>query len=209
MEPEKSQFDQGMTPQEQMLEDLLARALRVTPPSGLSDRVAGASIASIRAVSGQTLEQQLDMALASSLRDGMNTRIFEASVSSLPSHIHDEPSPVLARINVSVLMRQVALAACLAFAAILAIYFSSTPSLPAAYGAKASVSSTVGSMVATSSNSADVLSVEDEELLLEDLHLSQYTYLTDTREMAFADIAVELNGLRDDIELWQFGLLNK
>ena len=55
--------------------------------------------------------------------------------------------------------------------------------------------------------SNDVLSAEDEELLFEDLNLSDYAYLTDTRELAFADVAIGLNSMRSDIELWQYGLL--
>ncbi len=55
--------------------------------------------------------------------------------------------------------------------------------------------------------SNNVLSAEDEELLFEDLNLSDYAYLTDTRELAFADVAIGLNNMRSDIELWQYGLL--
>ena len=54
-----------------------------------------------------------------------------------------------------------------------------------------------------------MLSFEEEALLLEDLNLSEYAYLADTRELAFADVADSFNNMRADIELWQLGLLTE
>ena len=91
---------------------------------------------------------------------------------------------------------KVALAACVAFAILVAIRFGTQSQTPAHLQPS--------QLEIASSN---VLSAEDEELLFEDLNLSEYAYLTDTRELAFADVAIGLNSMRSDIELWQYGLL--
>ena len=56
---------------------------------------------------------------------------------------------------------------------------------------------------------SEVLTVEEEGLLLADLNLGEYAYLADTRELAFADVAMDFDMLRDDLELWQYGLLQE
>ena len=119
--------------------------------------------------------------------------VYAASVSSLHSVETLSQDPVLERIDSSVQWRQVALAASLTFAALISIRIgvtnSQNPNLPPTIA------------------SNNILSFEDEAILLEDLNLSEYVYLTDTREMAFAEVAESINNMRADIELWQYGLL--
>ena len=50
---------------------------------------------------------------------------------------------------------------------------------------------------------------DDNSYLLDNVELGDYTYLTeiDSKEFAYADLAISFNSVRDDIELWQSGLL--
>ena len=106
--------------------------------------------------------------------------------------LHSEQPDVIARIDRRAIWREVALAASIVFAVFVAIRFGPEQ--------------TIAPETRIASNA--ILSMEDEELLLEDLNLSEFAYLTDTRELAFADVAVGLESLRNDIELWQYGLLS-
>jgi hypothetical protein len=191
MNYEEQQFEQEMTAEERYIESLLAETLAIQTPEGLADRVAHASREYLLESSAKTLEQSLDVALSVDVPEGLSSRVFDASVSQL----HGVQPVVIARIGRSVAWRQLALAACVLFAVLVAIRFGSEP-MDQPSQQPVVVSNTV-------------LSVEDEELLLEDLNLSEFVYLADSRELAFVDVAESLNGLRNDIELWQYGLLSE
>jgi hypothetical protein len=181
MEHEKRQFEQDVSPEEQQLDGLLFDAMKVTPPTGLASRITTASM-------GSLLEGQLDGALSFHIPEGLSERVFAASVSSL----HEAPE-VIGRVGHTVLWRQVAMAACVVFAVLVAIRFGVQP--------------IERNMVAITNS--EVLSVEEEGLLLEDLDLMEFDYLAGTRELAFADVAESMNSLRNDLELWQYGLLTE
>lgn len=189
MDNEERQFEREMSSQERQIDALLGDALAVSVPEGFADRIAIASQDQLAQACDQVLEQQLDGAFATSVPEGLATRVYAASIHDL----HNEQPTVIARIDRRVVWREVALAASILFAVFVAIRFGPEQQnelSPQPYIA----------------NNA-VLSIEDEELLLEDLNLSEYAYLTDTRELAFADVAIGLENLRNDIELWQYGLL--
>lgn len=195
MERKDNHSEPELTPEETRLEQLLPEALGVTPPMGLADRVEQASIDSLSRAHDLQFEQQLDAACSYPCPEGIAASVFAASVASLPNATEFESEVVIARIGQQVHWQQVALAACLTFAALVAIRLGVT------------TPQNTGVLPTMAHNT--VLSVEEEELLLEDLNLSDYAYLTDTRELAFADVAASLNSIRDDIELWQYGLLTE
>ncbi len=191
MEPDKRQFEHDLqdglplevSPKDLEIETLLSAAMKVSLPTGLSSRIAAAS-------TGALLEGQLAVALAPTAPEGLSDRVFTASVSSL----HEIPA-VIGRVGLSVAWRQVAMAACVVFAVLVAIRFGTQPQQQER------------NVVAVAT--VEVLSVEEEGLLLEDLDLTEFDYLASTRELAFADVALSLNGLRNDLELWQYGLLTE
>ncbi len=191
MDYEKQQFEHEMSPEERHIEALLSDAFVVSSPEGLADRIALASTEQLLESSSISMEQQLDVALKTTTPVGLSSRVYGASV----SHLHEVQPVVVARIGQRVAWRQFALAACVVFAVLVAVRFGTQqverPSEQPLFASNA------------------VLSVEDEELLLEDLNLSEFAYLADTRELAFADVAAGLNDLRNDIELWQYGLLSE
>ncbi|MBC8309586.1 MAG: hypothetical protein ISR75_00680 [Phycisphaerales bacterium] len=191
MNYEEQQFEQEMTAEDRHIDALLAEALVTQTPEGLADRVAHASREYLLESSAKTLEQRLDMAFSVDVPAGLASRVFDASVSQL----HNVHPVVIARIGRSVAWRQLALAACVLFAVLVAIRFGSQPLDQYSQQPLVAINA--------------VLSVEDEELLLEDLNLSEFAYLADSRELAFVDVAESLNGLRNDIELWQYGLLSE
>lgn len=188
MDQENGHFE-DMTDEERQLSDLLDIAMKVTAPRGLSERVAEQSIHSLQG----KLHKQLDVACAVHQRDGLASRCFEASVTSL--QVEDDRDSVIAHIDSRAKWHEVALAACLVFAALVAIRF----------GMQTQPEMTAEKVVASNND----LSVEELELLLEDSNLGEYTYLADTRELAFADVSESFNLLRDDLELWQYGLLSE
>jgi anti-sigma-K factor RskA len=191
MEHEERQFEREMTSQDRLLHEQLSDAMAVSPPEGLSDRITAASQSQLLEACDVALEQQLDDAFTVAVPIGLASRVYDASVDELCV----DHKNVLAQIHASVVWRQAALAACVAFAVLIAVRFGHQP-VEAPHLQPPLVSNAI-------------LSVEDVELLFEDLHLSEYAYLADTRELEFADIAAELNSLRDDIELWQYGLLTE
>ncbi|MEE2912321.1 MAG: hypothetical protein VX436_00790 [Planctomycetota bacterium] len=193
MEQENRYSESELTPEEQRLEKLLSDAIGITPPAGLADRVAKASLASLSGANDAQIEKQLDEAYSSKYSVDLASSVYATSVSSLHSEETLDQDPVLARINSSVQWRQVALAASLTFAALISIRI----------GVTNSQNSNLPPMIVSN----NILSFEDESLLLEDLNLSEYTYLTDTRELAFAEVAESIHSMRADIELWQYGLL--
>lgn len=181
MKHEKQQFEQELTSEERQLELLLDEAMHVDAPSGLADRIAIASADAL-------LEGQLDKALDVRFPDNFASRVFDASVTSL-----QQPQEAVEPIAHTVIWRQVAMAACVVFAVLVAVRF----------GAMQQTAPTNDKVI------AQVLSVEEEGLLLEDLQLEEYDYLSGTRELAYAEVAESLNSLRNDIELWQYGLLTE
>jgi hypothetical protein len=195
MEHENQHSEPELTPEERRLEQLLPEAVGVTPPTGLSDRVEQASIGAISGADNLQFEHQLDEACSYRCPIDLSTSVFAASVASLHGVATPDSEPVLARIGTPVQWRQVALAACLTFAALISIRI----------GVTNSQNTHIVSPIASNS----VLSFEEEALLLEDLNLSEYAYLADTRELAFADVADSFNNMRADIELWQLGLLTE
>ena len=192
MEHEERQFERNLTAEERHIDALLHDAMVVHIPEGLASRVISASQTYISKTSEVNLETQLDAACSIPTPEGLSQRVFDASRTELPI----EQPAVIARINHSIVWRELALAACVVFAVFLAIQ----------YGSIQNQNSERSSQPLIASNG--VLSVEDEELLLEDLNLSEYAYLTDTRELAYADVAVGLESLRSDLELWHYGLLS-
>lgn len=189
MDNEERQFESEMSSQERQIDTLLGDALAVPTPEGFADRIAIASQDQLAQACDQVLEQQLDGAFATSVPEGLATRVYAASIHDL----HNEQPDVIARIDRRVVWREVALAASILFAVFIAIRFG--PEQQNELSPQPYIASNA------------VLSIEDEELLFEDLNLSEYAYLTDTRELAFADVAIGLENLRNDIELWQYGLL--
>ena len=189
MEHEKRQFEQDLAPQERVIEGLLGEAMKISSPAGLSSRIVAAS-------TDDLLEGQLAVALASTSPEGLSDRIFTGSVSSLP----DTPA-VIGRVGFTVAWRQVAMAACVVFAVLVATRFGTQPQQPQQPQQHERNAVAVASV--------EVLSVEEEGLLLEDLDLTEFDYLATTRELAFADVALSMNSLRNDLELWQYGLLTE
>jgi len=182
-----------LTPEERRLEQLLFEALGVTPPTGLADRVEQASIGAISGADDLQFKQQLDEACLYRCPVELSASIYAASVASLHGAATSDSEPVLARIGTPVQWRQVALAACLTFAALISIRI----------GVTNSQNTNVISPIALNS----VPSSEEEAWALEEYDLSEYAYLADTRELAFADVADSFSSMRADIELWQLGLL--
>jgi hypothetical protein len=189
MDHEERQFERDMNAEEQRIDALLGRAMAIPMLSGLEERVTSASLEQLTESCENALEQQLDRAFALPAPEQLATRVYNASV----GEIHSEQLSVIARIDRKVVWREVALAASIIFAVFVAIRFGPQQS-------------SESNQPQVASNA--ILSLEDEELLLEDLNLSQYAYLTDTRELAFADVAIGLENLRSDLELWQYGLLS-
>ena len=192
MDHEERQFEQNLSPKERTLDAMLSQAFMPAPPTNdLISRIVAASAEhlplDVQRNLDVGLEQDLDCALAVQTPKNLSARIFETTVLELGGQ------PVIATIGRFVVWRKVALAACLVFAVFVAIRFS--PEQPIAQPMH----------VATN----EVLNTEDEGLLLADLNLSEYAYLADTRELAFADIAMDFDMLRSDIELWQYGLLHE
>jgi anti-sigma-K factor RskA len=191
MEHEKRQFEQDLAPQEREIEGLLGEAMKISPPAGLSSRIAAASTDAL-------LEGQLAAALVTTAPDGLSNRVFTASVSAL----HETPA-VIGRVGFSATWRKLALAACVVFAVFVAVRFWAQPQTQPQPQSQPHERMVVA--VATD----EVLSVEEEGLLLEDLDLTEFDYLASTRELAFADVALSMNSLRNDLELWQYGLLTE
>lgn len=189
MDNEERQFEQQLTQQELALDAMLGEAFAPITSAQRVSRIAAASAAllpaSVQSEPDTSMDEQLHVALAVDAPSGLADRVWNASAPYLYGQ------PVLATIGSSVVWRQAALAACVVFAVLLAIRFSPEQS--------------TNLQIATS----EVLTVEEEGLLLADLNLGEYAYLADTRELAFADVAIDFDMLRDDLELWQYGLLQE
>jgi hypothetical protein len=182
MEHEKHTFEESLTPEERRIDVLLHASMHVESPAGLVDRVASASMDAL-------LEGQLEQALAVDVPSRLASNVFDVSVNALP-----QPKEVIGQIAPSVPWRKLAMAACVVFAVVVALRFGTNQQpdvkmLPIVV--------------------AEALSVEEEGLLLEDLQLEEYDYLSGTRELAYAEVADSLSSLRNDIELWHYGLLTE
>jgi hypothetical protein len=193
MEHENQHSEPELTPEERRLEQLLPEAVGVTPPTGLSDRVEQASIGAILGADNLQFEHQLDEACSYRCPVELSASVYAASVASLHGAATSDSEPVLARIGTPVQWRQVALAACLTFAALISIRI----------GVINSQNTNVISTIALNS----VPSSEAEAWALEEYNLSEYDFPTGTSELAFADVADSFSSMRADIELWQLGLL--
>ena len=216
MKNETRQFNAS----EQQMEEALSRALSdaLSTPEGLTDRVMAASASHLRA--SAELDELIALATATESPQGLAERVMSASSSYLETptafeellteatkvavpnsladrvmfasvkELHGE-SPVIGHVGFAVKMQRLALAACLVFAVLVAIRMDvNTPT-----------------KIVVQHN--QLLSAEEEGYLLEDLDLGDYTYLADARELNFAELSSELNGLRQDLELWQYGLLTE
>ncbi|MDE1038252.1 MAG: hypothetical protein OR996_05345 [Phycisphaerales bacterium] len=190
MDNEERQFEQQLTQQELALDAMLGEAFAPITSAQRVSRIAAASAAllpaSVQSEPDTSMDEQLHVALAVDAPSGLADRVWNASAPYLYGQ------PVLATIGSSVVWRQAALAACVVFAVLLAIPFSPE------HSTNLQIAST-----------SEVLTVEEEGLLLADLNLGEYAYLADTRELAFADVAMDFDMLRDDLELWQYGLLQE
>jgi hypothetical protein len=197
MENKKRQFDADeprvpWSQEDQNVEDLLSQALSTNElPEGFSDRVMAAS-APMLPLSPEAVE--LDAMLADATRvespDGLTDRVMAASLKEL----HGE-SPVIGRVGFVETIQRLALAACIVLAVFVAV--------------RMDIGSPRRVVKQVALQDSKVLSVEEEGYLLDDLSFGEYAYLADTRELDFAELAVELNGIRNDLELWQYGLLTE
>ena len=193
MKQKNGHIEPEMAPEDIALDAALSNALQVTPPEGLHARVLQASRHAL--VSDSNLERTLDQAFTTSTPEGLSQRVFASSVDSLCNKQEETPA-VIARIgqfSQGSRWQQIAVAASIVLTTMIAIRFG-MPTQPQLHDS-----------VATHAE----LSVEEEGLLLDDFELSEFAYLADTRELAFADIADSFNSVRQDIELWQYGLLTE
>ena len=139
------------------------------------------------------LKNQMKEAFTPSSSEAISERIFVASVKSLPKN---EKETVLARIGFVSHFRQIAIAATLILTTVVAMQFdafkSQQPTAPQ-----------------SREFYAEIRIADEDDYLLDSIELGDYVYLTevDSKEFAYADIATSFNSVRDDIELWQSGLL--
>jgi len=218
MKNENPQFDSL----EQMMEDDLTKALsRTEIPEGLTDRVMAASApkldqtlallgeatysepptgltegvmaASTSMLGSPEFHNALSRATKIETPAGLEDRVMAASLRELQS----EPT-VIGRVGFAVKLQRLALAACVVFAVLVAIRMDvhSTPRV-------------VTKATTVTTQESQLLSAEEESYLFDDLNLSEYTYLADARELNFKELSYELDGLREDLELWQYGLLTE
>ncbi|MBC8203425.1 MAG: hypothetical protein H8E91_06305 [Planctomycetes bacterium] len=192
----KGLADRVMTASAPMLDQvsaLLEETTHVTPPAGLAERVMAASAPML---GSPEFQHALTSATKVHTPVGLEDRIMAASQHELQGE-----SPVIGRIGFTVKMQRLALAACVVFAVLVAIRMDvhSTPR----------VVTTTTSVTNAPTQENHVLSAEEEGYLLDDLDLSEYAYLADARELNYTALSFELNGLREDLESWQYGLLTE
>jgi hypothetical protein len=183
--------DRVMTASFPMLDhlDLLEEATCVDTPAGLADCV---MVASASMLGSPEFQNALSSVSKVKTPLGLEDRVMAASILALKGE-----SPVIGRIGFTVKMQRLALAACVVFAVLVAIQMEHS---------KPRVVTTVTN---TATQESHLLSAEEEGYLLDDLNLGDYVYLANARELNFAELSFELNGLREDIELWQYGLLTE
>lgn len=184
------------TPEERMLDASLSEAMQSPRPQGLEASVFSASRLHLSKqidCSDESLEALLHHAYAMQVDDSIADRAFNASVSSLPL----SQSEVVATIGTSSKWRQLAAAACLLLTTVIAIRFGMVERVEPVHPE-------------THYASVAPASIEDSErYLLDELQLEDYSLISDSQELAYADIASSFNSLRDDIALWQSGLLTE
>ena len=166
---------------------LLDEATHVDPPSGLADRVMAASAPMLAAPEFHTA---LIEATNVQIPVGLEDRVMAASLHEL-----QDKSPVIGRVGFPVKVQRLAFAACVVFAVLVAI--------------RMDVHSTPRVVTKVAIQESQLLSAEEEAYLLDDLNLGDYAYLADARELNYAELSSEINGLRQDLELWQYGLLTE
>jgi hypothetical protein len=169
--------------------ELLEEATRVDTPAGLADCV---MVASVSMLGSPEFQNALSSVSKVKTPLGLEDRVMAASLLKLKGE-----SPVIGRIGFTVKMQRLALAACVAFAVLVAIQMeNSTPRV-------------VTTVTNTAMQESHLLSPEEEGYLLDDLNLGDYAYIANARELSFAEVSFELNGLREDLKLWQYGLLTE
>ena len=194
------QNESDWTPEERMLDASLSESMQSSRPYGLEASVFSASRLHLAKQdehqieqSNETIEALLNKAYALQVDESVSNRVFNASVGSLS---HSQPA-VITTIGSPSNWRQLGVAACLLVTTVVAIRFGVVervePVNPEIYFA-----------------STTPISIEDsEQYLLDELQLEDYSLISDTQELAYADIASSFNSLRDDIVLWQSGLLTE
>jgi hypothetical protein len=170
------------------LEDLISVATQSGVPAGLTDRIMTASAPLLSQTS--ELDDLLVEATKVEIPTGLADRVMRASLVDLRSK-----SPVIGHIGFAVKMQRLALAACVVFAVLIAI--------------RMDVHSTPDATMQVVVQESQLLSPEEEGYLLDDLNLGEYAYLADARNLSFTELSSELNGLHQDLELWQYGLLTE
>jgi hypothetical protein len=170
------------------LEELISVALQLGVPAGLSDRIMAASAPLVSQTS--ELDDLLVEATKVKMPIGLADRVMRASLADL----HGE-SPAIGHIGFAIKMQRLALAACVVFAVLVAI--------------RMGVHSTPHITTHVVLHESQLLSPEEEGYLLDDLNLGEYAYLADARNLSFTELSSELNGLHQDLELWQYGLLTE
>jgi hypothetical protein len=169
--------------------ELLEEATCVDTPAGLADCV---MVASVSMLGSPEFQNALSSVSKVKTPLGLEDRVMAASLLELKGE-----SPVIGRIGFTVKMQRLALAACVVFAVLVAIQMeNSTPRV-------------VTTVTNTAMQESHLLSPEEEGYLLDDLNLGDYAYIANARELSFAEVSFELNGLREDLELWQYGLLTE
>ena len=197
MKNEKRQFDADKphvpwSAKEQEVEDGLSQCLSNSKiPRGLAQSIMAASAPLLPSPSEDTeLEVLLEVAMKVKAPTGLTDRVMAASLPELRGE-----SSVIGRVGFVETIQPLALAACIVFAVFVAI--------------RMDIGSTTRVIEQIALQDNKVLGVEEEGYLLDDLSLGEYAYLADTRELDFAELAVELNGIRNGLELWQYGLLTE
>ncbi len=76
---DEQQFEKDLTPQERQIEALLADALSIAPPAGLSNRTLARSLLELQQAADAALEADLQRALSVSVPDGLSERIYNNS----------------------------------------------------------------------------------------------------------------------------------
>ena len=191
-----NQGESDWAPEERMLDATLSEAMQSLRYQGLEASVFNASrlhLSKQNESSDEVLETFLYKAYVTQVDDSISNRVFKASVSSLPL----SKSEGIATIGTTSKWRQFAAAACLLLTGFIAVRFGVIERVEPVNSKNHFVSSVP-------------VSIEDNErYLLDELQLEDYSLLYDTKELAYADIATSFNSLRDDIALWQSGLLTE
>jgi len=190
---ESHQAERDLTPEERMLEASLSEAMQPPRPQGLEANVFGASrlhLSKQNKCSDDAFEELLHQAYSTTHDHSIAERVFNTSVSSLKL----PQSDVIATIGTTSKLRQLAAAACLLLTTVIAIRFGMVERVEP---------------VSPENHYVSVSIEDNERYLLDELQLEDYSLISDTQELAYADIANSFNSLRDDIALWQSGLLTE